>query len=273
MIKPKILKIEVTNRCNGRCIFCSHKFLAKRLIDMPLETVKKLLNEASTWKPKVQFSGISEPTLYPYLVEAVKYCHGKGMISCFNTNGMLMTPNLTRELVKAGLSEFLLAIDGRDREIYEKIRVGLNFETVKYNIQEAWKICRSSKTKMHLLHVKCRENQHDIRDIEKYWRSYAHKSHISSEIPLTLGHPDADKGRVLPQHNKVCDRPWTQLIIRANGNIPLCCVDLTDKYIMGNIYKNSMLEIFNSKKFDKLKQRIKKGYIPELCKHVCVRNA
>jgi len=77
MPTPQILKIEVTNRCNAACVFCSHRFFdVKRLRDMPLKLVKRLLDEAATWKrkPEVQFSGFGEPTLYPHLVEAVKYC-------------------------------------------------------------------------------------------------------------------------------------------------------------------------------------------------------
>lgn len=276
MFIPEILKIETTSHCNARCPMCSHRFIdPKRLMDIPLKTVENLLDEASIWKASIQFSGIGEPTLYPHLVEVVKYCREKGMSCSFNTNGMLMTPDLTEKLVKARLSSFLLAVDGRDKETYEKIRVGLDFETVKYNIKEAWRICQSSRTKMRLLHVKTKENQHDIENILKYWQSYAHQSTISVEVPLALGHPDAiehyNRHAKRRRKGSACRRPWDQLIVRANGDVPLCCTDLTDEHIMGNIYENKLLEAFNSPKFNSTRKRMKKGDIPELCRRVCVK--
>ncbi|GAH31045.1 unnamed protein product, partial [marine sediment metagenome] len=89
--------------------------------------------------------------------------------------------------VQAGLTWFLLTVDARDKKTYEKIRVGLKFETVEHNVKEAWKICRNSKTKMRLASVVCKENRDDISNIEKYWKPYAHKYTRIGEIPLVEG--------------------------------------------------------------------------------------
>ena len=269
MIKPKILKIETTNRCNAQCIICTHKtFNPKRLMDMPFETVKRLIDEASTWKPIVQLSGFGEPTLYPQLVDAVKFCRKKGMPCHIYTNGMLMSPELTKKLVDAGLTWFIITVDGRDKETFEKIRVRLNFETVEYNIKEAWKICRNSKTKMRLGSVICKENKHDIKNIARYWRPYAHNYRAWIEIPLV-------HGRVLPSYKTCGDRgwrPWTQLVVRANGNVPFCCIDVSDEYpSMGNVHESEMLQIYNSQKFNELRKRVKeRRNMPEMCKLICL---
>lgn len=266
---PEIVKLEVTNRCNARCVFCSHRQLdPETLGDMPFQMVKRLVYEASGWnpRPKIQFSGFGEPTLYPYLVQAVRYARAKGLRCYIYTNGQLMTPDLTRRLVKAGLTWFLITVDARDKATYEKIRVGLDFDTVSNNIEAAWKICRNSHTKMRLGSVICPENRSDIPGIKRHWRRYAHKYEVWGEIPLI-------KDRV-PQLYKRCrGKPWTQLLVRVNGDVPFCCIDVADEYTtMGNVKKAKMLWIYNSPGFNVLRRRVKSlRNIPRMCTLVCLK--
>lgn len=234
---------------------------------MPFKIVDRLLTEAATWRPKpiVQFSGFGEPTLYPHLVDAVTRCQEKGLRCYFYTNGMAMTPALTKKLVKAGLTWFLITVDGRDKETFEKIRAGLNFETVEHNVKEAWKICRNSNTKMRLGCVICEENKHDVVNIKKHWRSFAHRYDTWGEIPLV-------PGRVKHHAAIECRRkPWQQLLVRANGDIPFCCIDVTDEHSnVGNIYKHTMLKIFNSSEFNSFRKRVtERKNMPEMCKKIC----
>lgn len=268
MLIPNFLKIEVTNRCNASCLFCSHRFFdEKRLKDMPIELVRRLLDEAANWKrkPEVQFSGFGEPTLYGHLVEAVEYCHQKGMRSHLYTNGMMLSPSLTENLVQSGLTWFLLTVDARDKKTYESIRVGLEFETVEYNIKEAWKICENSKTSMKLASVMCKENKYDIDNIKNHWKGYAHSYKIIGEIPLV-------EGRVKYHPANYCrKKAWSQLLVRANEDVPFCCIDVADEYTkIGNVKNRNMLEIFNSKEADDLRNRVRQGKdLPPMCKRIC----
>ena len=268
MLIPKILKIEVTNRCNARCVFCSHRFFdEKRLKDMPIELVRRLLDEAATWKrkPEVQFSGFGEPTLYGHLVESVEYCSQKGMRSHFYTNGMMLTPSLIEELVQSGLTWFLLTVDARDKKTFESIRVGLNFETVENNVKEAWKICKNSKTNMRLASVMCKENKNDITNIKNHWKDYAHSYKIIGEIPLV-------EGRTKYHPANYCrKKAWTQILVRVNGDVPFCCIDVADEYITsGNVKNQNMLEIFNSKEAVDLRNRISQEKdLPPMCQRIC----
>lgn len=235
--------------------------------DMPIEMVKRLLDEAATWRPKpaVQFSGFGEPTLYPHLVEAVQHCTRKGMRSRFYSNGMMLTPSLTKELVQAGLTWFLVTIDARDKETYESIRVGLDFETVEYNVKEAWKICRKSGTRMEIGAVKCKENKDDIANIKKYWEKHSEVYTIIGEIPLV-------EGRIKYHPANYCrKKPWTQLLVRANGDVPFCCIDVEDKYTnIGNVNNQTMLEIYNSTEVRNLRHNIEQGKnLPPMCRRIC----
>lgn len=264
---PNILKIEVTTRCNANCIFCSHRFLNKKhLKDMPFDTVKMLIDQTNwRWKPEIQLSGFGEPTLYPDLVKAVRYCHKKGLKSSFNTNGFLLTRDLMDQLIKAGLSQFRFAIDGYSKKTYESLRRGLNFETVLYNALDAWGLCRKSKTRMIILNVICKENENEFILLKDFWSRHSHKFEVNQEMPFV-------QGRVEQFYSDICDHFWTQMQVRVNGDVVICCLDFPPNYTkLGNVYETPLLEIYNSPSFNKLRLNFKKSIYPDVCYRYCVR--
>ena len=265
---PKILKIEITNRCNSKCISCTHRFLKSYFEDMDFELLKGLIDEVVKWKkkPEVHLTGFGEPTLYPHLVKAVEYCSKMGLHSCFYTNGILLTPSLVRDLVDAGLKWFFITLNARNEIDYKRFYNVSKFNDVDFNIKEAWKICRNSKTKMKGGSMILSENEADVSNIVKYWKPYFHSYKIFREIPLVQGR----KGR----HINYCNtRPWTQIMVRCNGDVIMCCtsmMDIVNNYTIGNVKDNSMLEIFNSSEFDKIRNIIKSGKnLPEFC-NICL---
>jgi hypothetical protein len=46
-----------------------------------------------------------------------------------------------------------------------------------------------------------------------------------------------------------CDHPFYDLGVRANGDIVMCCYDISGKEVMGNILQNDILELYQSDKY------------------------
>jgi radical SAM protein with 4Fe4S-binding SPASM domain len=57
---------------------------------------------------------------------------------------------------------------------------------------------------------------------------------------------------------KKCIYPGS-LIIRANGDVCLCCNDTDGEYVFGNVYKEKLSEIWNKEEYKKLRENIRKG--------------
>jgi 2-deoxy-scyllo-inosamine dehydrogenase (SAM-dependent)/8-amino-3,8-dideoxy-alpha-D-manno-octulosonate transaminase len=53
---------------------------------------------------------------------------------------------------------------------------------------------------------------------------------------------------------KACLRPSNQLVVNWKGNVILCCNDYYEKYIFGNLNKQSVLDVWNSDKFNKYRK-------------------
>jgi len=76
----KSLHLEITGRCNLRCIYCyNSKFNTEEKIreEMNTEDIKRLIDEASKMGcNKFTFSG-GEPFLRKDIFEIIEYCKGK----------------------------------------------------------------------------------------------------------------------------------------------------------------------------------------------------
>jgi radical SAM protein with 4Fe4S-binding SPASM domain len=58
--------------------------------------------------------------------------------------------------------------------------------------------------------------------------------------------------------NSPCFRPSKQMVINWKGNVLLCCQDYCEEYVLGNVRNESLLTIWNSKKFEQYKEMLSK---------------
>ena len=55
---------------------------------------------------------------------------------------------------------------------------------------------------------------------------------------------------------KKCSKPFREMVIKSNGNITFCCNDWKEELVLGNIKENLLENIWYSKKFIELRQRV-----------------
>lgn len=68
--------------------------------------------------------------------------------------------------------------------------------------------------------------------------------------------------------NIICSYPFTHMLITANGDIGLCCVDWMHKTAYANIKDVSLYEAWNSKKLYDIRMKLlnnKKHELPYCC--------
>jgi len=88
---PSTLMLEVTNRCNLKCITCPREYDLGKAMDkgeMDLDMLKRIIDEVSPYIDSIGLTGLGEPFLYKNLVEAVHYIRNKnrGVIITVSTN-------------------------------------------------------------------------------------------------------------------------------------------------------------------------------------------
>ena len=130
-VRGKIIKMQgiagVATYPEGR-----RKGFVKKLMKLALSDAKK--DKITVF----QLSFYGEPLVYSRLVEAVQFIkeHITDAVIQISTNAALLNKKLAKQLIEAGLSQFLVSIDGNNKTEFEEIRVGLKWDDVKNNVKD-----------------------------------------------------------------------------------------------------------------------------------------
>lgn len=131
---PLELQPEITTACNLRCTMCTRTWNRTKSRHLPYEILERILAILPSATRLIPF-GLGEPLLYPHFMELVERAKASGVTVTFNTNGMLLAPDLGRRFVALGVDAIAFSIDGASRGLFEEIRAGANFRTVVDNIE------------------------------------------------------------------------------------------------------------------------------------------
>ncbi len=254
---PIHLDIESTSRCNLSCNFCASKYEKYSLGDISFNIFKKIIDEGSQkglYSIKLNYRG--EPLLNSKISKLIKYAKEKDIIDIFfNTNATLLDKEKVEELIDSGLDRLIVSFEGYTKETYESNRVGASFNIVVDNIKtftEIKKKLNLEKPVLRLQTVAIRDEKDYFKKYIQYWEKYADE--ITS---IDLRDEMADYSK-LNSTGWSCPYPWLRLTITWDGNIQLC--PFADHGIsrtlwkgLGNINKNTIEEIWHSKKINEIR--------------------
>ena len=141
---PRMVIAGVSFACNAKCIHCIYEVFpetkSKTSGDkafMNLYTFKKIADECSKY-PHVllRLVGFGEPMLNPKFFEMIEYAKGVGCNVGIITNGALLTREKAERLLNSNIDAVDISVDAYTKEVYEKIRVGLDFDKLKNNVKD-----------------------------------------------------------------------------------------------------------------------------------------
>jgi MoaA/NifB/PqqE/SkfB family radical SAM enzyme len=135
---PLYTELELSNRCNCKCVFCGVDHQVNKTTDlMNLALAQKIVaGLAELGNKSLMFCGNGEPLLNPQVVEIVKFAATKMSVS-MTTNGLALS------VEKMGLLDYLewirFSVNGCDPDTYRSIQgtSSDNFQKVMENIDGA----------------------------------------------------------------------------------------------------------------------------------------
>lgn len=272
MFKPWLIVLETTNRCNASCFHCAHKHI-KKFYDMDFDLYKRIVDETQDYAKAVDLNMYGEPLLYPYLVKAVAYANKKGRKTIFFTNASLLNGKLAKRLLDAGLKDIRFSADGCDKESYEQMRRGLSWNTTLSNIEYFMMLKRKygHTISVTVAIVKTDKNRDRIKEIKSFWKKRVRHVAVSEQFYVPTPE-EINNNMWVSGKGFRCERLFDHLTVKANGELVICCHDYLGTYVMADINKVSVLDGFNSKKFNEFRNSMLSGKkYPLMCTYCPAR--
>jgi len=250
---PLFLDIESTSACNLKCPFCSTTYRSNKIQKgfMKFELLKKIIDEGADnglYGCKFNFRG--EPLLHKEIDKFVKYAKDKGLIDVyFNTNAQLLTREVSKKLIAAGLDRISISIEGWTKDVYEKYRQPGKFDILKKNIEALI----DEKSKQNVKHPKIRiqsvlitELIDDLENYKSYWLNYA------DEVSY-LDYREMKEKKYGIISDWACFELWHRMCIFFDGTIVPCNHDDDALLKLGDANYDSIKECWNSKELNKIR--------------------
>ena len=292
------LQFELSSRCNERCIHCYIPNEKKNKgFDMPTAKVKSILDEfAAMGGIHVTLSG-GEAFLHKDLIEIARYCREKDLKISILSNLISLKDEQIPALKEVNLSLIQVSLYSMDPEVHDFITtVKGSFEKTKAAIEKLVAAdipvqisCPIMKANRHgydkvleyakSLKIKAQtdyimmaradldtdnlanrlsleETEELLRDILVYDTQYRNETleqlPISDEIKF-----DLERFKKQP----VCGVGYDNCCITANGDVYPCAG--WQDYVLGNVYKQSLQEIWEQSKRVKELRKITQASFPE----------
>jgi MoaA/NifB/PqqE/SkfB family radical SAM enzyme len=267
---PKVVLIATGSPCNAKCPHCpcTVKPEIRRTNDLylRLEYFAKICDECAGQDVHIRLSGYGEPFLHPFLFDMLEYGISKGCKLSLITNGSLIAPHIEK-LANMGLESIEISADSHKKEIYEKIRVGLDFDQVLQNIDNLVSVRNyyNKKTAIMVSIIDQPSRNPDIQGAVDYYSKIVDKVLVRKYATWGVL-PAGDQ--VKASRRSACPYPWERLMIDPEGNFRLCPYDDQRKIDpLGHIKDQSIEEVFNSERFNQIRKGHKTGHFDfiELC--------
>ena len=121
--KPRLVFWEVTKGCNLRCVHC--RATATELAspsDLPTAQALGIIDQIAAFANPILVLSGGEPLYRPDIFHLAKYATDKGLRVALATNGTLVTKEVARKIVDAGVKRVSISLDGANAETHDSFR-------------------------------------------------------------------------------------------------------------------------------------------------------
>ncbi len=274
--RPLRLLIDPSDICNFRCKFCFQSHGKFKGEVMSFETFDRIIEQLKEFDGPINvihMYGLGEPLINNNLPDFIRIINDNHLARevAITTNGSLLTHDMADRLVASGLSRLSVSLDGIDDETFRQI-VGVEVSFKK--IYEQLSYFYSIRGKCHF-HVKINgedysEDQKD-RFVELF-KDITDSINIDHVVNVWPGLDVASNGDRMYDYNldalkndtskakAVCPLMFYELLVHSDGSVSPCAVDYGFKSMnLGNIFDNSLFNIWNGKRLRDLRIESLKG--------------
>ena len=282
---PLTFTVETILGCNFQCPECAvgGDFIVRKKGWMNFERFKIIADKIRPYCQYLYLHIWGEPLLNKDIFKMISYA-SRFTKTHISTNGNLMTEETAARLIRSGVSDIIVSIDGVSQEIYERYRVGGQVEKAINALKNLKKFKNQfgSNVNIHPQYIVFKHNQHEMQKFNELCRTIGFKPifkapyirHQNSQFKLSdysqFTRPVYQKLSNLRAAMRDCPNAENVFTILLDGSVVLCCHDHGGATCYGNIFDQSVEDIWNSDEFRKERHNILSGKAPKFCLDNCM---
>ena len=223
------IEIETINRCNGKCSFCPvnakddtrEKVIMSEELFYSIISQLKELNYSKYIQLQCNNELFLDSRIESFIIHTRKELPNAHFLA--QTNGTLLT-----------LEKFKTVIDHLDLIIIDNYRDDYEFNKNTKDIYEYSKDSEELRKKVRI----CKRKENEV---------------LYSRGGTSPNHP--------PVHCQggTCIYPFIQAVVRPSGEMSLCCADALGQMTLGDLNKETFVQIWNGEKYVEIRKNILRG--------------
>lgn len=286
LFTPFTIQVFPVYGCNLACSYCLHSIPKKDrgyvsdATVMNYELYQKCIDDLSHFPEKIKmlrFAGTGEPLLHKDIAKMVEYAAEKEVAASIDivTNGLLLTPALSKDLVNAGLTRMRISVQGIHAENYKQATKTKDFfKNFLYNLEFLYKNKREVKIYIKVIDCALQDGEEEaFLDMFGNMCDFIAIEHLIPAISQ-IDYTKISKGNVeiltqngvKPQETEICPQPFYFMQINPDGKIVPCCA-METTYVIGDANIESLSAIWNGIRYNTFRKKhlLKKKNIYAVC--------
>lgn len=263
---PLNIDIELASLCNLACPFCyfgHDDFRLGKVIKksfMTTEMAKRMIDESDELGvPAIKMNSRGESTIHPDYTEIMRYAQQKDSFFdiLVNTNG-----NCPEKAIPGLMcaSKLMFSLDSFKPDTYAIMRKGGNLRKALLTIFE---VLKRGHENVWIRRVITDDNKHEnfVQDA---------KDHFGQNIKVSEHYVfDRNVQRFDDTwERQYCGYPSQRLMVTSIGQVLPCCVDWKAEMVVGDVNKQSLIQIWNGPTMWHLRRELRENvFKSEICKN------
>ena len=276
---PGALLIDITNRCNAKCVWCPNPDLSN-LGAMDMDLYHKIIDDYGTRGGVVTFGTFGEPLMDKHIRERIEYLNQYPKIHKIEvlTNGFFLNDKIVPALLenRVGVD---ISLDELDKETFEDVKK-MNFDIVRNNIVSFLEANENAKQPVPInIRIKTMKTVEETMEQELFkiiakhdcsvvlnsiddniisnWAGKLDKDAFMQKYHLTSKRETRFTHKRFNQMNKApCAQLWKWMVVYWDGSAVLCCADMFSQTAVGNLQSNSIREVWNGPVMKDLRKKM-----------------
>lgn len=253
-----LLRMESTNHCNFKCVFCPHPKMQRSKGFMDEQLYYNVIDQAADLGfIKLDLRNFGEPIIDKRLAKMAKYAYNKGLNKIYiHTNGYGLNKKILDGWGEAGITDVNISLSPK-REFGES-RPGTNVERMFSGLE---RLMESDSKWKHILSVDYIRTGLSTKEEEKEFFDWLKKYDLVKRIDINLHNWAEGEADTFLQ----CHRLWTSVTVLWDGKVTLCCLDYEGEIDLGNVNQESLKDIINNEKYQEIRRNHINGKFLSKC--------